>query len=75
MTRRWVESLPDASKPWQLMFAYPRLANRIAGAWPDEGEALTVLNDLILDRRGNRRGFSPFVLTELLSLHALAQRR
>ena len=75
MTYRWAESLPGSSRPSQLMQMFPRLANRIASTWDDQSETLDVLDDLIIDRRGGRRGFPPFVLAELLWLRDLAERR
>jgi len=70
-TQRWAESLPGSAKPYQLMQTFPRIANRIANAWSDEQTCLAVLDDLLIDRRGGRQGFSPFVQAELLHLRAL----
>jgi hypothetical protein len=71
-TRRWAESLPEFAKPNQLLQTYPRIANRIANAWHGSN-ALVAINDLIVDRRGGRRGLPPFVLAELLSLRHLLE--
>ncbi len=69
-TLRWADSLSDSAKPYQLMKTYPRVANRVANAWRD-GRALSVLDELLVDRRGGRRGFPAFVLAELLALREL----
>lgn len=71
MTRRWIESLPHPSRPDALAGAYPRIANRIAAAWRDPVECRAVFDDLLIDRRGGRRGFPAPVLGDLLALRAL----
>ena len=75
MTYRWAETLPGALKPTHLMQTYPRIANRIAGVWADRHETLDALDEFLVDRRGGRRGFPPFVLAELLWLRDLAAQR
>ena len=70
-TRRWSQTLPESAKPYQLMQTYPRLANRIANAWRDRERSMTILDDLLVDRRGQRQGFPAFIVAELLSLRAL----
>lgn len=70
-TLRWAESLPDSAKATALIQAYPRIANRIAGVWRDERACLAALDDLLVDRRGGRRGFGPLVQAELLALRSL----
>jgi hypothetical protein len=71
VTQRWAESLPDSTKPHRSMEKFPRIANRIASAWRDEQACLAVLDDLLVDRRGGRQGFCPFVQAELLQLRTL----
>jgi len=70
-TLRWGESLPDSAKASTLLQDYPRIANRIANAWRDERACLAALDDLLVDRRGGRRGFGPLVRAELLALRSL----
>jgi hypothetical protein len=70
-TTRWVGSLPASSRPIEMLKAYPRVANRIASGWRDPRSARDVLDDLLIDHRGRRQGFPPFVLMELLRLEAL----
>jgi hypothetical protein len=67
-TERWADSLPRDVRPNQLLRIYPRIANRIAFAWPDPKALQEVLDDVLIDRRGGRKGFPPFVLSELLRL-------
>jgi hypothetical protein len=51
------------------------VANRIALAWNDADLADGVFNELLLDRRGNRKGFPPAVAAEILRLHAYHEQR
>ena len=67
-TQRWAASLPDVARPIELMRTYPGIANRIASAWRNPEAAHDVLDDLLVDRRGGRRGFPPFEHAELLRL-------
>lgn len=67
-TRHWLQRLPARRRPYRLCTAYPRVANRIAWAWPDEAVTSQVLNDLLTDRRGGRAGFPSWVTRELRRL-------
>ncbi len=51
---------------------YPRIATRIQQLWgtPD---CEAYLNSLVIDTRGNRQGFSPVIMEELLYLGRLAR--
>ncbi len=70
IARRWLESLPPDERPQALAAQYPRIANRIALCWGDAMLVGKVLDDLLVDRRGGRRGFPPAVRQELLRLRA-----
>jgi len=50
---------------------YPRIANRLALACNDPQAIRDVLNDVLIDRRGGRRGFPPSVLSELLKFRSM----
>jgi len=52
--------------------AYPRIARRIEELWGTP-ECEHFLNTLVIDTRGNRQGFPPAVLEELLYLGRLAR--
>ena len=71
-TRSWFASLPTDLKPAALRASYARIANVIAANWTDPKALAAYMDSLLTDRRGNRRGFPPDVLRELmtLSLHA-----
>ncbi|GMV46733.1 MAG: hypothetical protein AMXMBFR66_21310 [Pseudomonadota bacterium] len=66
--RRWLRQLPPRRRPLRLCVAHPRVANRIAWCWADMGLSEQVLEDLLVDRRGGRRGFAPAIVRELRRL-------
>ncbi|MFO1294314.1 MAG: hypothetical protein U1F07_14770 [Rubrivivax sp.] len=66
--RRWLRELPPRRRPLRLCAAYPRVANRIAWCWADLKLSEQVLDDLLVDRRGGRRGFPPPIVRELRRL-------
>lgn len=70
-TRRWFDSLPANGRPIEMMKTYPRIANRIAFAWRDPQKAQEVMDDLLIDQRGGREGFPPFVMIELMRLRSI----
>jgi hypothetical protein len=64
----WVETLPRDIRPTALLRRYPRIANLVATVWGDPKYLHTYLESLLTDQRGNRRGFPPDVLADLVSL-------
>jgi hypothetical protein len=66
--RRWLRQLPPRRRPLLLCMSHPRVANRIAWCWSDSALATQVLEDLLVDHRGGRRGFAPQVVRELRRL-------
>ena len=69
-TTQWAVKLPAAIRPVQLLQQYPRIANRLALACHDPKAMQEVLDDVLIDRRGGRRGLPPPVLGELLRLRS-----
>lgn len=67
-TRKWLRNLPPRRRPLRLCEAFPRVANRLAWHWVDSAAAAQVLEDLLTDKRGGRRGFPPPVVRELQRL-------
>ena len=67
-TFEWVASLPRDVQPTALMRHYPRIANVIAAAWRDSKALRSYMDCLFTDNRGDRQGFPPDVLDELLAL-------
>jgi len=68
ITFRWIAKLPRSVQPLALLRQYPRIANMMAGTWPDPASYRAYLHDLLTDRRGNRKGFPPEIVQELLAL-------
>jgi hypothetical protein len=52
----WLVSLPPHLRPQALCDQYPRAANAVAEAW-NSPHRMAVLDALLTDSRGNRRGF------------------
>jgi hypothetical protein len=67
-TLEWVESLPPRVRPMALMRRFARVANLIAATWGHLEHFETYMESLLNDKRGNRKGFPPDVLAELVTL-------
>ena len=67
----WCAALHPRHRPTQLCALFPRVANRLALCWNDAALAARVLDDLVVDKRRNRVGFSPDVSQELIRLRLL----
>jgi len=67
-SRLWLRKLPPRRRPMRLCASYPRVANRIAWAWPDSELSMQLLDELLIDRRGGRRGFGVAIHRELYRL-------
>lgn len=70
LTIAWAAAMPATLRPLELCLQYPRIANRLALAWPDAVLAKRVLENVVADRRGGRRGFPKEVSEELSRLLA-----
>ena len=68
ITFKWVAKLPQSVRPLALLRQYPRIANMMAGMWQDPQSCRAYLHDLLTDRRGTRKGFSPEIVQELVQL-------
>ncbi len=66
--RLWLRKLPARRRPLRLCASYPRVANRIAWCWSDVELSSQLLEDLLIDRRGGRRGFGAAITRELQRL-------
>jgi hypothetical protein len=64
----WMVALPESVRPRQLALRYARLANRLAHIWGDAVRCERLLDDLMTDRRGGRKGFSLQIASELATL-------
>jgi len=64
----WIISLPPELRPAELADRYPRVVNMISAAWNDIDRCVATLDELIVDHRGGRKGFSTEVDTALRAL-------
>ena len=64
----WISELPPQVAPRALAQQFPRIVNRMARFWDSPHMMDQYLTELLVDRRGRRKGFPDKVLEEL---HAL----
>jgi hypothetical protein len=69
-TFAWASTLPIEVQPRSLLYKFPRIANLLAAMWQDPNSFRRYIDDLLVDRRGNRQGFPVEVLRELFELRA-----
>lgn len=74
-THVWLRRIPSAIHPQHLCRYYPRIANRLAQNWGDKVEVERIFEDLLQDRRGQRKGFSERVRVEIERLQRFHQRK
>lgn len=70
LAQTWLDDLPQSVRPSRCAQHYPRIINRLAVVWPDASEVHAFLTDLVLDKRGDRRGFPHGITPELVRLHS-----
>ena len=54
--------------PTVLMERYPRIANLVAANWKEQAAFHRYMQTLLVDERGNRRGFPTEIKEELIRL-------
>jgi hypothetical protein len=69
-TFTWASTLPLDIQPRTLLYKFPRIANLMAAMWQDPNSLRRYVDDLLVDKRGNRQGFPLEVLRELFKLRA-----
>jgi hypothetical protein len=69
---RWLDTLPEGTRPVFLCEHFPRIANRLALCWADAPLTIRLLDEFFQDKRGTRRGFPPQATAELKALRRLA---
>jgi hypothetical protein len=67
-TLLWFASLPPEVQPFVLLRRYARVANLIAATWRHRTSFRPYIESLLIDTRGDRRGFPPAVRRELMTL-------
>ena len=68
-TLQWANEFPRDRRPTLLLERYPHVANRLALCWADKALINRLFEDLLVDKRGGRKGFPSAVRSELLRLH------
>ena len=71
----WVVALPVPIRPHTTCEQFPRVVNAIAESWDDVPLCTRVLEHMINDYRGGRRGFPATVQAELSMLMRHQQQR
>jgi hypothetical protein len=64
----WVVSLPPSLRPQATCEQFPRVVNAMAASWTDLQFSLQVIDHMVNDYRGGRRGFPANVQAELKAL-------
>ena len=69
-TRLWLERLPEHIRPQVTSQRHPHVVDRLCQQWERPLQMRSCFWDLLIDQRGNRRGFSFEVFCELSSLES-----
>jgi hypothetical protein len=69
-TVAWLAELPYAVRPNELASRFPRIANSISELWRRVARCEEYLDTLVVDQRGDRKGFPPAVAQELAALRS-----
>src|SRR5215472_5302776 len=64
-TVAWLTKLPLEIQPSATRDGFPRIVNLLALLWSRPDALTSYLDELVMDRRGGRRGFPLAVLQEL----------
>lgn len=67
-TTRWLATLPETLRPRALPVRFPHMANALARRWSDARAVRAYLDELLIDRRGNRQGLPLDIAEELATL-------
>jgi len=67
-TTLWMAGLPQEVRPIALARTFPRIANNIAELWRHVARCEDYFATLVVDQRGDRKGFPPDVAQELTAL-------
>ncbi|RJX34109.1 MAG: hypothetical protein C4516_00160 [Oxalobacter sp.] len=67
-TEVWLSALPDHVKPRHLASQFPRVTNKIFGAWRRPEICVKLFDELMTDSRGTRQGFPVTVAKDITNL-------
>jgi hypothetical protein len=70
-TANWIAALPQDAQPHHLAKQFARIANELCATWDHPAECRRYLDDLMVDKRGTRKGFPAEVIGDLLRLRRL----
>lgn len=65
----WMKKLPESLVPHALAEKYPRIINRIARNWDAPSAMADIFEDLLIDKRGGRKGFDMNIHEEIRELY------
>jgi hypothetical protein len=68
-----MSQLPAQAQPSATCSAFPRIGNMLARLWSDAAGFAEYIDDLLVDKRGGRRGFALEIMGELHQLHTYHQ--
>lgn len=68
-TKEWIASLPEPVRPQVLAAQFARIANTICVVWGNPTQCREYFDELFVQRRVGRKGFSVAVLRDLNILH------
>ena len=64
----WLTNLPDDIRPKLVQEQYPRLVNKMASLWKHPDEFVQYMDELLVDKRGDRSGFPMTIALELATI-------
>ena len=73
-THLWLRQIPSSLLPKHMCRHHPHLVNRFADCWGDKERLQALIDDLLIDKRGDRKGFSARVRGEIEQLELLHAR-
>jgi hypothetical protein len=65
---RWLDELPERVRPNRTAARFPHIVNTLCARWPTPQLCLAYFDELVLDNRGDRKGFPPLIASELALL-------
>jgi hypothetical protein len=63
-----LDKLPEDIRPKVTVEKFPRIVNKLGTLWKRPDEFVTYLDELLVDKRGKRKGFPLSVALELASV-------
>lgn len=65
---QWLSALPQRLQPRETASKFPHIVNKLASLWSSPPSCRTYFDDLLMDHRGDRRGFPLTVASEIAGL-------